>query len=86
MSCCPSCLRAQQVAAHRDYDKDCPGCGIRQLAHMGAEDREKQLDLLVHLCGPGARARVLQELRVEMARIKKLRGVVPRQRARAQRG
>lgn len=71
-TCCPSCLRAQQIPAHRDYRKDCAGCGIRQLAHMPQEQRERQLDLLCHLCGPQARARVRQELRVEMARIRKL--------------
>lgn len=70
---CPSCTRAQQIAAHRDYRKDCPGCGVRQLAHMGADERERMLDKLCHLCGPGARARVRQEVRVEMARIKKLK-------------
>ena len=61
-----------QVAAHRDYLERCPGCQIRKLAHMAPEKRERQLDLLCHLCGPAARARVRQELRVEMARIKKL--------------
>lgn len=70
---CQSCTRALQIANHRDYQRDCPGCGIRQLAHMGAEDRERMLDKLCHLCGPAARARVRQELRVEMARIKKLK-------------
>lgn len=77
---CTACLRALQVAAHRDYQDKCPGCQIRKLAHMAPEARERQLDLLVHLCGPGARARVRQELRVELARIKKLRGAVPRRK------
>lgn len=71
---CPSCLRALQIPLHKEFRKDCPGCGIRQLALMGAEERERMLDKLVHLCGPGARDRVRQELRVEMARIKRLRG------------
>lgn len=71
---CTSCIHAMQVAAHRDYQEKCPTCQIRKLAHMAPEQRERQLDLLCHLCGPGARARVRQELRVELARIKKLRG------------
>lgn len=70
---CPSCIAAQQRANYRDFREGCPGCGIRQLAHMGAEERERQLDLLCHLCGPGARERVRQELRVEMARIRALK-------------
>lgn len=70
---CPSCLRAQQVPAHRDYREGCPQCQIRKLAHMPAQERERQLDLLCHLCGPAARARVRQELRVELARIRQLR-------------
>jgi len=71
---CPSCLRAQQIAAHRDYREGCTGCGIRELAHMPADKREQALDVLEHHCGTAARARVVQELRVEVARIKKLRG------------
>lgn len=81
MSACPSCLRAQQVALHRDYRDGCPQCQIRKLAHMPAEQMERQLDLLTHLCGPGARARVRQELRMELARIRKLRAAGQRQRA-----
>lgn len=80
---CPSCIRALQVAAHRDYQEKCPGCQIRKLAHMAPAQRERQLDLLVHLCGPQARARVQQELRVEQARIRKLRGAVPRRKEKA---
>lgn len=71
---CPSCIRALQVAAHRDYREGCIGCGVRELAHMPQEKREQALDVLANVCGPDARARVVQELRVEMARIKKLRG------------
>lgn len=70
---CPACTRALQVALHQDYRLACPGCQIRKLAHMPSEDRERQLDLLTHLCGPGARKRVRQELRVEQARIRALR-------------
>lgn len=80
---CPSCTRALQVATHRAYLEKCPGCQIRKLAHMPADQRERQLDLLCHLCGPDARARVRQELRVELARIRKLRGTVPRRKERA---
>jgi hypothetical protein len=83
---CSSCTRALQVATHRGYVEKCPACQIRKLAHMPVEQRERQLDLLCHLCGPDARARVRQELRVELARIRKLRAPGPRQRAAAQRG
>lgn len=71
---CPACIRAQQIATHRDYRDGCVGCGIRELAHMPQEKREQALDTLAHVCGPDARARVTKELRYEMARIKKLRG------------
>lgn len=78
---CSACLAAMQVADYRHYVKACVGCQIRKLAHMPAEKRERQLDLLCHLCGPGARERVRQEMRVELARIRKLRAAGPRQRA-----
>lgn len=74
MSECPACLRAQQVVAHVEYRRECPGCSIRQLAHMNHVEREKRLDLLTHLCGPEARRRVREEIRLELARIRKLRG------------
>lgn len=80
MNNCPSCVRALQVPLHREYVKTCPGCGIRELAHMAAEERERMLDRLVHLCGPKARERVREELRVEMARIKKVRGARAKER------
>jgi hypothetical protein len=82
VSSCPSCTRALQVALHKDYRDACPACQIRKLAHMPQEKRERQLDLLTHLCGPGARARVQQELRVELARIRKLRGGTPHSEAK----
>lgn len=78
MSACPSCLRAQQVALHRDFRDGCPGCGIRELALMGAEERERQMDLLCHLRGPNARDRVRRDLRMEIARINRLRGIPAR--------
>lgn len=77
---CPSCLRALQVADHRDFQPRCVGCGIRKLALMSPLDRERQMDLITHLCGPDARKRVREDLRVEVARIKKLRGARAKER------
>lgn len=81
---CPSCTRAQQVALHRDFRKTCPGCGIRQLALMESEERERMLDRICHLSGPKAREEVRKSVREELARIRKLRAFSPHQRAKAQ--
>jgi hypothetical protein len=71
---CRSCARSVHDPLTRDYRGDCPGCTVRQLAHMPADEREKQLLKLQHLCGPGAVKRVREDVRIEMARIKQLRG------------
>lgn len=73
MSPCLPCARAVHDPLTRDYRRDCPGCGVRELAHMPAAERDKQLLNLQHLCGPGAVKRVREDVRVEMARIKAIR-------------
>lgn len=73
MNACRSCARAVHDPLTRDYDKACAGCAIRQLAHMPAAEREKQLLKLQHLCGEKAVERVREDVRVEIARIKATR-------------
>lgn len=70
---CTSCTRALQVAAHRAYVDGCLGCAVRRLAHMGAEDRDRQLDRIQFACGWAARVEVVKLLEIEAARIKSLR-------------
>lgn len=70
---CTSCQRALQVAAHAAYREGCLGCSVRRLAHMGSEDRARQLDRIQFACGWAARVEVVKLLEIEAARIKSLR-------------
>lgn len=74
MTTCPSCLRAQQIAMHRAYVRDCIGCSIRALAHMTKDEQEWHYDLWLRTEGKEAERRVRWDVRVEVARIRALRG------------
>ena len=78
---CVECLRARQVAAHAHYVDGCIGCGIRELTHMPQEKRDHALDVLLKECGRKAYDRVREDLRMEMARIKALRGARTKEKA-----
>lgn len=71
---CPSCTRALQVAAHRDYRNGCMGCGARKLAHMPQEERERMFDRIQFESGWDMRCEVVQMVRDELVRMRKLRG------------
>jgi len=70
---CQSCLTAMQRADHADYRDGCLGCTVRKLAHMEHDDRQRYLDRVQHLCGFEQRRELVQMVREEHARIKKLR-------------
>lgn len=75
MTTCLPCTRAVHDPLHSEYrSKDCPGCAIRKLAHMPAAQRERELLKLQHLLDGEAVRRVREDIRIEMARIKQLRG------------
>lgn len=69
---CPQCLHAQQLVTWQHYAENCYGCEVRKLAGMDFEKRQKQLDLVAHLCGPAARAEVVKLLSIERARVYRL--------------
>lgn len=84
MSSCPSCARAVHDPLHRDYrSAQCPGCAVRKLAHMPAAERERMYLRLQHLMDGDAVKRIQQDVRLELAKIKKLCGVVLRRKERA---
>lgn len=70
---CPSCLRALQLASHREYREGCLGCDVRQLVHMQADDRELALDRIERLHGRAARIETVRLVELEAARIRVLR-------------
>lgn len=78
---CSSCLRAMQIANHGAYVDGCIGCGVRRLAHMTPEERERTLDRIQAVHGWTARVEAIKLLRVERARLKKLRGHRSHERA-----
>ena len=79
MSACLPCARAVHDPLHSEYrSRECPGCAIRKLAHMPAAKRERELLKLQHLLDGDAVKRIQEDVRVEQARIKALRGVPAR--------
>lgn len=78
MTCLP-CARAIHDPLHAEYrSKECPGCAVRALAHMPAAERERMYLRLQHLLDGDAVKRIQEDVRVEMARIKAMRGVPAR--------
>ena len=72
---CPSCLKAIQHADHAAYREGCIGCAVRELVHMTPAKRERQLDRVEREIGRGMRAEVVRMVRIEAARIQKLRAL-----------
>jgi hypothetical protein len=72
---CPSCLKALQHADHTAYREGCIGCAVRELVHMTPDRRAKELDQVEREIGPGMRAEVGRMVRIEAARIQKLRAL-----------
>lgn len=81
MTTCTECLRARQLVVHKVYDDGCTQCGIRRLAYMGREERQRKLDEVEFVCGRSARDEVTKMLRLECARIKALSEAMPKDKS-----
>lgn len=73
MTCRP-CAAALHDPLHAEYrSQECPGCAVRRLAHMPAAQRQAMYLRLQHLLDGDAVKRILEDVKLEQARIRQLR-------------
>jgi predicted nucleic acid-binding Zn-ribbon protein len=70
---CPNCLKALQLVVHEEFTDRCVPCGIRRMAYMDGDERQRMLDAIQHVHGPDTRAEATRMVREECARIRALR-------------